>query len=145
MERVVVDASVAVKWFVTERDSNKALQLRDSYQGQKIELVAPNLIYYEVANALRFHPHYGLTEADLLDSITALRDMQIALDMTADIWLQAFDVSLSQGVSVYDAVYMAMSIVLDVKLVTGDRRLVEKLGESSRNRITLLEEIKPSD
>ena len=61
MERTIIDASIAVKWFVAERDSEKALTLRGMYEREKIELVAPSLIYYEVANALRFHPHYKLT------------------------------------------------------------------------------------
>jgi predicted nucleic acid-binding protein len=30
LERLVVDASVAVKWFVPEKDSDKALRLKDS-------------------------------------------------------------------------------------------------------------------
>lgn len=145
MERTVIDASIAVKWFVNEKDSDKALRLRASYLNGDVELVAPNLILYEVANALRFHPHYELTEANLLDSITALRDMQIAMDPTTDAWLQAFNASLSQDLSVYDAVYIAMSVVLDARLVTSDKKLFEKLDQSTRNRVILLEELKPSD
>lgn len=145
MERTVIDASIAVKWFVNEKDSDKALRLRASYLEGEVELVAPNLILYEVANALRFHPHYELTEANLLDSVTALSDMQIGVDVTTDVWLQAFRMSLSQNLSVYDAVYMAMSVVLDARLVTSDKKLVDKLDQSMRNRVTLLQEFKPSD
>jgi predicted nucleic acid-binding protein len=145
MERTVIDVSIAVKWFVAERDSDKAITLRDTYQREKIELVAPNLIYYEVANALRFHPYYKSTEANLLDSVTALRDMQIAVDPSTDIWLQAFDISLSQDISVYDAIYMAMSVVLDARLITSDKKLAEKLSQPMRNRLTLLEEFVPPD
>jgi predicted nucleic acid-binding protein len=143
MERTVIDASIAVKWFVTEKDSDKALRLRASYLKGEVELVAPNLILYEVANALRFHPHYEFTEANLLDSVTALSDMQIAVDLTTDAWLQAFNESLSQNLSVYDAVYIAMSVALDARLVTSDRKLVDKLDQSMRNRATLLQELKP--
>jgi predicted nucleic acid-binding protein len=145
MERTVIDASIGVKWFVAERDSEKALILRDKYQREEIELVAPNLIYYEVANALRFHPHYKLTEANLLDSINALRDMQIVVDPPTDVWLQAFDLSMSQDISVYDAIYIAMSEVLDAKLITSDKKLIEKLTQPVRKRVALLEELAPSD
>lgn len=60
VERIVVDASVAVKWFAAERDVDKALKLKDSYQAEDLK-VAPTLISYEVMNALRFHPYYRLT------------------------------------------------------------------------------------
>ena len=51
MERIVIDASIAVKWFVAERDVDKALRLKDSYPSGGFELAAPVLIYYEVADA----------------------------------------------------------------------------------------------
>ena len=62
MERIVVDASVVVKWFVPEKDTGKALKLRDLYIRGDVELLSPTLLYYEVSNALRHHPYYGLTE-----------------------------------------------------------------------------------
>ncbi len=47
MKTVVVDASVALKWFVDEAGSNQArlLLIRD------LSLVAPDLIVAEVCNA----------------------------------------------------------------------------------------------
>ena len=48
LDRVVVDASVAVKWFLPEVHAEAARQLlRD-----KMTLLAPDLIWAEVANAL---------------------------------------------------------------------------------------------
>lgn len=140
MERVVVDASVAVKWFVAERDTDRALRLRDSYLSGGLELVAPSLIYYEAANALRFHPYYGLTETELLKAITALRNMQIAIEPTTETWHKAFEVSKSEGIAVYDAIYIATSMTLDAKLVTSDRVLIERLSENMKGGITLLGE-----
>jgi predicted nucleic acid-binding protein len=145
LERTVIDASIAVKWFVNEKDSDRALQLRSSYLDGAIELVAPNLILYEVADALRFHPHCDFTEANLLDSIDALRDMQIAVALTTETWLKAFSISLSENLSIYDAVYLAMSEVLKTTLITSDKELVGKLDRTLRFRVRLLQDLKPSD
>lgn len=141
VERIVVDASVAVKWFIAERGADNALRLKDSYLSGRLELAAPALIYYEVANALRFHPYYRLTETELLNAVVALRDMQIAIEPTTEIWLRAFEISMLEGVAVYDAIYIATSLALDAKLVTSDEKLIEKLSEDVRRRITLLSEL----
>jgi predicted nucleic acid-binding protein len=69
--------------------------------------------------------------------------MQIAVDPSTDVWLRAFDLSVSQDVSVYDAIYIAISVVLDVKLITSDKKLAEKLSQPVRNRVVLLEEFVP--
>ena len=46
--RLVVDASIAVKWSVIEQDSDLAAKLIESDH----ELIAPELLAVEVANAL---------------------------------------------------------------------------------------------
>ena len=51
--RIIIDASVIVKWFIQENGSDKAEQLKLLFLTKKIEFHAPNLIYYEVLNALR--------------------------------------------------------------------------------------------
>ena len=139
MERIVVDASVVVKWFVPEKDTGKALKLRDLYVRGDVELLSPTLLYYEVSNALRYHPYYRLTETQLLRIVKTLKDMQITVEPTAETWLNAFKLSLSEEIDVYDAVYMAMALSFDGKLITSDRRLVEKLGGKLRRRVQLLE------
>jgi len=129
---------VIVKWFVAERGTEEALTLRDSYIRGDLELLSPSLIYYEVTNALRHHPHYRLTETELLDAIKALKGLQILTEPTTEMWLKTFEVSISEKVTIYDAVYIAMSLVFDAKLVTSDERLFEKLSEKTRQRVNLL-------
>ena len=140
MKRIVVDASVAVKWFATEKGTTKALTIRDAYHKGSVQLVAPTLIYYEVTNALRFHPHYNFTKEDLLASMAVLKDLQIAIEPTEEMWYTAFEVSLSQHMAVYDAIYVAASLALDAELVTSDEKLLKKLSEEMKNKVTLLRE-----
>lgn len=51
---VVIDASVAIKWFLPEKESEKALRIRDEHAEGAIDLAAPDLLYYEVANVLSY-------------------------------------------------------------------------------------------
>ena len=49
--KYVVDASVAVRWKLEAADSPQALRLREAYQNGIHELIAPETIIWETANA----------------------------------------------------------------------------------------------
>jgi predicted nucleic acid-binding protein len=51
----VIDASVAIKWFVDEPDAPLAVTLRDAHIAGENALATPDLLVYEVANVL-LHP-----------------------------------------------------------------------------------------
>jgi len=55
-------------------------------------------------------------------------------------WSRCFGISLTTGLSVYDGIYVAMAAVLDSPLVTADRKLIAKLGETAGPKVILLSE-----
>lgn len=54
-DKVVPDSSVVIKWFSDEDATDKALAIREGYINGKIEIVVPDLLLYEIANALRYN------------------------------------------------------------------------------------------
>jgi predicted nucleic acid-binding protein len=50
MDKVVVDSSVAIKWFVVEPYSVEAHYILEAYQAGTLTLLAPDLLYAEVGN-----------------------------------------------------------------------------------------------
>jgi predicted nucleic acid-binding protein len=128
---VVIDASCAIKWFTEEADTDLSLRLRDAYYQSKVELYAPDLMAYEVANALRFKPR---TPPKLLEEwIVDLFRMQIVLlPPTEDLLRQAAALSQKWETSVYDAVYLALAESLGLQLVTADARFFDKVQHSGR-------------
>ena len=51
MAKVVVDSSVAIKWFLPESLSSHARRLLDDYESGSLDLLlAPDLIYAELGN-----------------------------------------------------------------------------------------------
>ena len=50
--RYVLDSCVAVKWFLAEPDSAKALQLLDDFNGEIHKLFAPDVFPVEIDHAL---------------------------------------------------------------------------------------------
>jgi predicted nucleic acid-binding protein len=52
MDTVVVDSSVAIKWFVVEPHSIEAHYMLEAYQTGTLTLLAPDLLYAEVGNTV---------------------------------------------------------------------------------------------
>ena len=52
MENVVVDSSVAIKWFVVEPYADEARKILDGYKAGDINLLAPDLLNAELSNKL---------------------------------------------------------------------------------------------
>ncbi len=128
----MVDASVAVKWFVPEKHYEKALRLRDAYLDERVDLVTPDLIVYEVANALRFHRVYKLPPEDIVSAVKDIIDLGIVRRLNLEGWLRAAEISADNEVSIYDAVYGAMALILDGVLVTSDEKLRERIKDKVR-------------
>ena len=59
---IIVDTSVAFKWFNEERDFAKALELLNSHLNQKEVIFVPELIIYELANSWATKSHLDLSQ-----------------------------------------------------------------------------------
>ncbi len=124
---------------MNESGSDAARRIKDSYISGKIEIIAPNLIYYEVLNALRFHPVARFTPKELSSILTSLKNLQFTIDLTDDMWFKSFNFSLQEGISIYDSVYVGLASNQDA-FVTADNRLVDLLR--NRNNIIALDKLK---
>ncbi|MEM2935748.1 MAG: type II toxin-antitoxin system VapC family toxin [Candidatus Bathyarchaeia archaeon] len=133
-EKVVVDASVIVKWYNVEDYTENALALRGDYASRRLDLIAPHLVVYEVGNSLRYNPDFG---AD--DVKSALRDllaMQINLRLLdEEISEVAVDLAYKFGITFYDAVYLTLAEKEKAPLYTADERLLLKIENENIKHI----------
>ena len=119
MSAYVIDASVAVKWFVPELHSREAAALLDP----TFALHAPDLLFAEVSNALwkkTRRRELKLSEARLV--LRGLASVPLEVTPTCQLAAGALDLALEAGCTVYDAVYLALAIHHDCRLVTADER-----------------------
>lgn len=123
----VVDASVAEEWFLAEPATDAAIELRRRHLESLVRLVAPDLLVYEVANALRYHPRIGAEPwADHIGDLFAL---DIGFDPASEPSLRAtIGTAFRYGLSVYDAAYIALAERLDTVLYTADESLLRAAG-----------------
>jgi predicted nucleic acid-binding protein len=123
----VVDASVGVKLFVSEPQSGKASELFALLAAAEAAIFhVPDAFYYEVVATLR---KYALTTgySHLKRDTTRLTALRLNVTPTIDLLIGAVDISLSQMLSTYDALYMALAQQLKAPLITADDRLVHAM------------------
>ncbi len=134
-EVVVADASVVVKWFVEEEHTGDALRLRDDYIDRVVDVVSPDLMPYEVINALRYNPAFG--ENQLVDAAKALEKFSLwLLPLEGELAVKSVENSFRYGVSIYDSAYLSLGIVRDAPVYTADQRLIDKVRHRSLRHIS---------
>ena len=86
------------------------------------------MFYIECTNVLWKYIRAGLynrTEAE--GNLADLKLLRLTVTPAVDLMLDAFDLSISYGVSAYDACYVALAQYNNVPLLTQDQRLVNLL------------------
>jgi len=129
--RVVVDASLAVKWFIPEELSADARM----FLAAEYELLAPDLLWAELGNAL--WKKHRRRELDPRTARRLLRDFsRIPIEYHASQrWTEtALELAIQHGVTVYDGLYLALATGSGCRLVTADRRLHEACREGPLRR-----------
>jgi predicted nucleic acid-binding protein len=121
--RIVVDASVAVKWVVNEPRTEAALALRDE------ELIAPALWLAEAANALWRHVRLGeLNRNQALARLSELQTAPVASLPIEPHVAKALELATEADHPVYDCVYLALALHQQARVVTDDRRFLAAAG-----------------
>jgi len=126
VKKYVIDASIVVKWYSAfgEDDLTKADRLLQNYVDGSCGFIAPSLIVYELANALRFNPNFEA--ADVRRGIRDFFDLQIILEDPSQYMNSAIDIAFKHSLTVYDAVYASLSQVTGIPLITADYQFYEK-------------------
>ncbi len=119
----VIDASVAVKWFMEEPGRNAAIDLIRSGD----LLVAPDIVVLEVLNVPRRKQRQGAIEAkQVAGAVEAMALCVSRLIPSTALAADAVRLSMELDHSVYDCACLACAVSLDVPLVTADRVFAEK-------------------
>ncbi|MEM2106995.1 MAG: type II toxin-antitoxin system VapC family toxin [Candidatus Bathyarchaeia archaeon] len=128
-KNIVIDASVVAKWFIPEEDSYNASEVMRKYSDGRIDLYAPDLLIYEVANVLRYRP--DVSAETLLDCIESLIKLQINLiPPSTEIVSEAAAKARELDLSIYDACYIVIAETLATNLITADMKLYEKCRDT---------------
>ncbi len=122
---VVVDSSVAVKWYIPEPGSDRAALL---LAGQR--LIAPDLLIPEIGNVL-WKRRRDIPAAEI-EAITDAIVSHCPVSLyPSDALLQgAVALALTYERTVYDSLYLALAVGQDCQFVTSDERLSNALQDT---------------
>ncbi len=127
--KIVVDASIAVKWFTDEIHAQAARRLLTD----RHDLLAPELIYAEVANAfLKRWRRKEMSRESVDDAVTQFRRAPLKTAATVGLLAAAWQIAVRHDRSIYDALYVALAASQSCPLVTADRKLFNALKDHAK-------------
>ncbi|MGH9422401.1 MAG: type II toxin-antitoxin system VapC family toxin [Thermoanaerobaculia bacterium] len=124
----VVDASVVVKWYVDEFDSEIARELFREAD----EFAVPDLLFAETASILwKKVRRKEITPEEARDICGYVIDSPFEVYGSRELAGEALRIALEYSITPYDASYVALAARLGVVCATADRKLFEKLRDTA--------------
>jgi predicted nucleic acid-binding protein len=139
MTDLVIDSGVAIKWYVDEAYSPEARRLLAAYGSGALTLLAPDFIYVEINNIMwKKQTFQGFNPQDAQDIVQRFRVRQL-FKLTAGTALldDAYQLAVTYRRTVYDSLYLALSLRAGCQFVTADEKLVNAVCATFSNIIWL--------
>jgi predicted nucleic acid-binding protein len=134
--KYVLDSNVGLKWLLTEADSDKAIRIRNDFQRQVHDLIAPDVFPVEVAHSLTKAERQGrITPAEGRSHFRSMIAILPALHPYLPLLPRAYELSSQARIGVYDCLYVALIEREGCELIRADERLKRSLPS---HRIVLL-------
>lgn len=117
---IIVDSSVIVKWLndYDEKDVNKADQLLVDFQNKKIEIYVPELVKYEIGNAL-LNKGMNIVQTQKALEYFYLIPLKFIIEDTENSNL-TIRIAREEKITYYDACFISLAIKLKGMLVTAN-------------------------
>lgn len=131
---IVVDANVSLKWFVPEAGMSEAMSVLRS--GRK--LVAPAIIKEEVISGLirrvrREELSAGEAREGVAEWLQELRNETVHLIDDEQLLVEAAEIGFEIKHPLFDCLYLALALRLNVPLVTADESFFDRASTLSKN------------
>jgi len=121
---LVVDANVAVKWFIQQQGTDDARRVQ-AYRGP---LLAPAMLISETTNGLWRHVARGdISAANAQTAITGLAWWFHELVEDQSLAAPALTLAIEFNYAPYDCFYLALSLARSAPLVAADRKFINRL------------------
>ncbi len=134
MNRFVLDASVAAKWFLPpaqEPLAEEALAVLRDYSQGRLRLLVPDLFWPECGNILWKSVRLKrISRATAEEAIAALAGRNLPTAPSAPLLEDAFAIAWAYDRTVYDGMYVALAVASGAALLTADERLANALAAS---------------
>lgn len=136
---LVVDASVAIKWFLPEIHSEAAGLILKT----KCELMAPDLIWVEVGSILwKKVLRKEITVQEAEEILKDFLRFPVQTQGSRVLLSSAWQLANGSGATVYDSLYLSLANFHGCPLVTADRKFYESISKrTASSRVIWVEDI----
>jgi len=126
----VVDASIAMKWFMPEPHSDKAVELLADFRAGTLQLTAPDHIVAEMANTLwkRSTLRGEISVNEAAESCADFLALGLDLHPAPPLVAAAMKLAAAERHSVYDMLYLALAMRRGCEFITADKKMVNKVS-----------------
>lgn len=117
-KQIVVDSSVAVKWFNNKDEDNlkQANKILKDLEEKKIEIFMPEISKHEILNALLYKK---LSLSLIKTSLLTLYSMPIKfVPLDSDLATETVEIAYKNKITFYDACFLSLAKKLKGELVT---------------------------
>ena len=132
MRLLVLDASVAAKWFLPRAGEGLVEEAFDLLRGHargEIEFIAPDLFWAEFGNVLWKAARQGRwPSAAAAKALRQMQEQRLAIVLTEELIEDALLIALANNRPVHDGVYLALAVQRGVDLVTADEQLANAMA-----------------
>ena len=127
MSLFIVDASVAVKWFLPEAHSQEAQRLLNGIH----ILFVPDLVFSEVGNILWKRVRVGdITSEEAHNILQTFGTLPLQVSPSWPLTLAALEIACRLQRTVYDSLYLALAVREQGVMVTADEKFYNALQNS---------------
>ncbi len=136
---LVLDTSVAVKFYLPEELDDEAARLLQAAESGAIEFSAPSTLQPEFFNALWQRRRRGELSLEKVREGWAdfVSDDPATIYATEDLMPRAAEIVFESGVIVYDALFLTLAEETGTVMVTADRKLLRDLKDTKFARLAL--------
>ena len=123
--KVVVDASVVVKWFNVEEYGDKAVELKNAHVRGIVKVIAPVHLIYEVGNSIWKNRQLNVEDAS--NAIVLLLELNLELVSPSHKSIKrTMEIAREMEMTFYDASYVQLAEENKLTLITADEKQLEK-------------------
>ena len=122
---IVLDASIAVKWFSAKSEDNVeiALEIQKQKILNKLEVIVPDLFFLEITNAFLTRSKFSIEDILMIEESLYKMNLKVIYpDHT--ILSSAIRIAHRCGLTIYDSFYIAAAKFCEVPLLTGDKKIL---------------------
>jgi predicted nucleic acid-binding protein len=122
---IVLDASVAVKWFNTKNENHveQALAIQKKKMSGEIRIIVPDIFFLEVLNAFITKSRFNIEDISIVREVLFKMDLEVKYPDDS-LLSDSAEIALAEGLTIYDSLYIAVAKSSDAYLYTEDKKIL---------------------